>query len=148
MDSPSQSPQSEMRGPPNTIPESTEHSISSAINVKKPLLQFVKKVTQNKRKHSGGSEQWLCSLCNHVFKGNYTRVYHHLLAIPGDGVKICTCPLEKRIEMTKLHMASTGGTILVEEEEDSPSIFLKTRVSSSMEFSLMEKLMPVIKLIQ
>jgi hypothetical protein len=103
MDSPSQSPQSEMRGPPNTIPESTEHSISSAINVKKPLLQFVKKVTQNKRKHGGGSEQWLCSLCNHVFKGSYTRVYHHLLAIPGDGVKICTCPLEKRIEMTTSH---------------------------------------------
>jgi hypothetical protein len=50
MDSSSQSPQSEMRGPPNTIPESSENSISSAINVKKPLLQFVKKVTQNKRK--------------------------------------------------------------------------------------------------
>ena len=100
-----------------------------------PCCNLSRRSLKNKRKHSGGSEQWLCSLCNHVFKGSYTRVYHHLLAIPGDGVKICTCPLEKRIEVTKLHMAATGGTILAEEEEDSPSIFKKPRVPGSMEFS-------------
>jgi hypothetical protein len=80
-----------------SIPESTENLVSNAINVKKPLLQFVKKVTQNKRKNSGGSEQWLCNLCSHVFKGSYTRIYHNLLAIPGDGVKICTYSLEKEL---------------------------------------------------
>jgi hypothetical protein len=66
---------------------------------------------------------------------NYTRVYHHLLAILGDGVKGCTCSLEKRIEMTKLHMAATGGTIIAEVEEDNSAIFLKKRVLGSMESS-------------
>jgi hypothetical protein len=70
-----------------------------------------------------------------VFKGSYTRIYHHLLAIPGDGVKICTCSLEKRVEMTKLHMAATSGSIIAETEADSPSIFKKPRVLGSMESS-------------
>jgi hypothetical protein len=123
MDSSSSSPkaQSEMRGSPSMMPESTENqnSVSNAINVEKPLLQFVKKVTQNKRKTSGGSKQWFCILCSDVFKGSYTRISHHLLAIPADGIKICTCSLEKRVEMTRLHMATTGGTIIAETEEES-----------------------------
>jgi len=88
----------------------------------------VKKITQNKRKNSGGSEEWLCNLCGHTFKGSYTRVYHHLLAIPGDGVKACTCSLDKRIEITKLHMAATGGIVGLEEE--SSTLFKKHRVSN------------------
>ena len=104
----------------------TNNSIS--INTKKPMLQFVKKITQNKRKNSGGSKEWSCNLCVHTFKGSYTRVYHHLLAIPGDGVKASTCPLEKRTEITKLHMVTTGG--IVELEEEISTIFKKPRISS------------------
>lgn len=104
--------------------------ISSTINVKKPLLQFVKKITQNKKKNSGGSEEWQCKTCNHTFKGSYTRAYHHLLAIPRDGVKACTCTLEKRIEITKLHMAAIGGTVEVEEEG---FVFKKPRFSVTQE---------------
>jgi len=52
-------------------------------------------ITQNKKKNSGGSKQWLRSLCYHVLKGNYTRVYHHLLPIPTGGVEVCCCTLEK-----------------------------------------------------
>ena len=88
--------------------ESSSSSPSQRTNPKKPLLKFVKKITQNKKKSSGGCEEWVCMLCNHVFKGSYTRVWHHLLCIAGDGVKGCTCNVEKRMELTKLHMDATG----------------------------------------
>ena len=73
-------------------------------------MKFVKKITQNKRKNSGGCEEWECTLCGHVFKGSYTRVWHHLLSIPGLGVKSCTCSVEQRMEMVKLHMDCKGNT--------------------------------------
>ena len=34
-------------------------------------------------------------------------MWHHLLCIAGDGVKGCTCNVEKRMELTKLHMRAT-----------------------------------------
>ena len=77
---------------------------------KKPLMKFMKKITQNKRKNSGGCEEWQCTLCDHVFKGSYTRVWHHLLGISGLGVRACTCSLEQRMDMTKLHMKANGNT--------------------------------------
>lgn len=131
----SPSPQFEMRSPLNTMPDPTEDSAYSAINVKKAMLQYVEKITKNKKKNSGGSQQWLCKLCDHVFNGSYTRVYHHLLAITGYGVKICTCSLEKRVEMTRFHMIATGGTIMEEIEEDRSSTFKKPGVHGSKEFS-------------
>ena len=102
----SQPSQSEGQETEETIATHT-HSCS---NPKKPLMKFVKKITQNKRKNSGGCEEWECSLCSHVFKGSYTRVWHHLLSIPGLGVKACSCNLEQRMEMSKLHMSATGST--------------------------------------
>jgi hypothetical protein len=41
-----------------------------------------------------------------VFKGSYTRVWHNILFVFGEGVKGCTCDLEKRMELTKFHMSS------------------------------------------
>jgi hypothetical protein len=52
----------------------------------------------------------LQSKCNHVFKGRYTRVWHHLLFLSGEEVKGCTCDLEKRMELTKLHMGALGAS--------------------------------------
>ena len=72
----------------------------------------MKKITKNKKKNSGGCEEWMCTLCNHVFKGSYTRVWHHLLSISGDGVKGCTCKIQKMMELTKLHMASLGSNVM------------------------------------
>lgn len=57
---------------------------------------------------------------NHVFKGNYSRVWHHLLCILGDEVKACICILEKRIEMGKLHTGDTNTA--AEINLDNPSL--------------------------
>ena len=87
---------------PNTSP--TLGRINT--NPKKPLLKFVRKITKDKKKNSRGCEEWMCTLCDHVFKGSYTRAWYHLLSISGDGVKGFSCNLEKMMELTKLHMAS------------------------------------------
>jgi hypothetical protein len=89
---------------------------------------YVKKITKNKKKNSGGCEEWMCTLCNHVFKGSYTRVWHHLLSISGEGVKGCTCDIEKRMELTKLHMSSLGVS---ETYVDNSRSFKVPRVVSS-----------------
>ena len=108
---------SRMRPPlPPQAPQVQEHNEETTLGTnkqsstisKKPLIQFVKKITQNKAKNSGGCEEWKCTLCDHVFKGSYTRVWHHLLSVPGLGVKGCTCSLEQRMVMTKLHMKANG----------------------------------------
>ena len=58
----------------------------------------------------------------HVFKGSYTRVWHHLLAIPGIGVKACTCSLDQRMEMTKLHMkGKENNSCNIDSSSSSPS---------------------------
>ena len=90
------------------IPISSQNQVQQSTNSKKPLLMYVKKITKNKKKNSGGCEEWMCTLCNHVFKGSYTRVWHHLLSISGEGVKGCTCDIDKRMDLTKLHMSFLG----------------------------------------
>ena len=90
------SPQSRGQDTSSTpIPISSQNQVQQSTNSKKPLLMYVKKITKNKKKNSGGYEEWMCTLCNHVFKGSYTRVWHHLLSISGKGVKGCTCDIEK-----------------------------------------------------
>ena len=86
------------------------------------------KITKNKKKNSRGYEEWMCTLCNHVFQGNYTRVWHHLLSLPADGVKGCSCGLDKRMEMTKLHMVATGVS---EANLDSDRPFKVPRLTPS-----------------
>ena len=120
------SPMAQTGAETQTLAGATENFVF--INTKKPLLQFVKKITKNKKKNNGGSEDWECNLCGHHFKGSYTRVYHHLLSIPGDGVKACTCSLEKRIELTKLHMDAIGD--IVEMEDENYFVLKKPRILS------------------
>ena len=101
---------------PPQAPQVQEHNEETTLGTnrqsctisKKPLIKFMKKITQNKEKNSGGCAEWKCTLCYHVFKGSYTRVWHHFLSIPGLGVKGCTCSLEQRMVMTKLHMKANG----------------------------------------
>ena len=59
-------------------PNASQSQVQELSNPKKPLLKFVNKITKNKKKNSGGCEEWMCTLCNHVFQGSYTRVWHHL----------------------------------------------------------------------
>lgn len=72
-------------------------------------MKFMKKKIKNKTNNSGGCEEWKCALCDHVFKGSYTRVWHYLLNIFELGVKGFTCSLEQRMRMTKLHMKASGN---------------------------------------
>jgi hypothetical protein len=88
----------------------------------------VKKITKKKKKNSGSCEEWMFTLCDHVFKGSYTRVWHHLLSLSGEGVKGCTYDLEKRMELTKLNMSSLGVS---ETDVDNARRFKVPRVVSS-----------------
>lgn len=109
-------------------PIASESQVQQISNPKKPLLKSVNKITKNKKKNSGGCEEWMCTLCNHVFQGSYTRVWHHLLSMPGDGVKSCSYGLDKRMEMTKLHMVATGVS---EANLDSDRPFKVPRLTPS-----------------
>jgi hypothetical protein len=111
-----------------SIPISSQNQVQQNTNSKKPLLMYVKKITKNKKKNSGGCEEWMCTLCNHVFKGSYTRVWNHLLSISDEGVKGCTCDLEKIMDLTKLHMSSLGVS---ETYVDNAHPFKVPRVVSS-----------------
>ena len=54
----------------NSTPSPVESSSpSQRTDPKKPLLKFVKKINQNKKKNSGGCEEWVCMLCNHGLRG-------------------------------------------------------------------------------
>ena len=68
-------------------PNASQSQVQELSNPKKPLLKFVNKITKEKTKNMGGFEEWICTLCNRVFQGSYNRVWHHLLSLPGDGVK-------------------------------------------------------------
>lgn len=123
---------------PSSSPSPTEDQVHQSTNPKKPLLKFETKITKNKKKNSGGCEEWMCTLCNHVFKGSYTRVWHHLLSLPCEGVKGCTCSLEKRMELTKLHR---GSLISNESNLDNDRTFKVPRVSShDVEVSVNQRL--------
>ena len=76
-------------------PNASQSEVQQISNPKKPLLKFVNKITKNKKKNGGGCEEWMCTLCNHVFQGTYTRVWHHLLSLLGDGVKGCHVGLKE-----------------------------------------------------
>ena len=76
-------------------PNASQSQVQEISNPKKLLLKFVNKITKNKKKNSGGCEEWMCTLCNHVFQGTYTRVWHHLLSLLGDGVKGCHVGLKE-----------------------------------------------------
>ena len=67
-------PQENSMRPPQPQEQEESTQTQGSKNSKKPLMKFVKKITQNKRKNSGGCEEWECILCGHVFKGSYTRV--------------------------------------------------------------------------
>ena len=108
-------------------PIASESQVQQISNPKKPL-KFVNKITKNKKNNSGGCEEWMCTLCNHVFQGSCTRVWNHLLSLLRDGVKGCSCGLDKRMEMTKLHMVATGVS---EANLDSDRPFKVPRLTPS-----------------
>ena len=68
-------------------PNASQSLVQQISNPKKPLLKFVNKITKEKKRNMGGFEEWICTLCNHVFQGSCTRVWHHLLSLPRDGVQ-------------------------------------------------------------
>ena len=45
-------------------PIASQSQVQQISNPKKPLLKFVNKITKNKKKNSGGCEEWMCTLCN------------------------------------------------------------------------------------
>ena len=120
-----------------SLPPIANGKVQQSTNSKKPLLKFVKKITWNKKNNSGGCEEWMCTLCNHVFKGSYNRVWHHLLSISGDGIKGCTCTIDKMMELAKLHMASLGYNVMNLENDcnfkvpRSPSHDIKDSVNQN-----------------
>lgn len=52
----------------SSLPPIPSDQVQQSTNPKKPLLKFVKKITKTKKKNSGGCKEWMCTLCNHVFK--------------------------------------------------------------------------------
>ena len=106
-----------MHNPFECPSKALEEYAKGTYNPKKPLLQFVTKVDNNKKKNSGGRREWKCHIFKKHYFGSYTRVYCHLLWIGGQGVKGCKkIKDDEKLEANRLYvegeLLKSGGPMI------------------------------------